>query len=193
MNRVAYLGVLVGPEAQGHGTAAAEGSVLLLDHLFATFDLRKVYAETHDGAVGGLARIAAAWDAVTEEGRLTDHLFHNGAFHDLVILAIDRDRFTASRSAITRLIEAPTPGGSARARSFSEFAAALPPELIPLLEDRAPLTGGLRLVDDLGVDSLGLTEIICWIEDTHNVALDVAEPLATLQDLYAHYERATQL
>lgn len=193
MNRIAYLGILVGPEAQGQGTAAAEGIVLLLDYLFSNFDLRKVYAETYDGAVGGLARITATWDAVSEEGRLTGHLFHNGSFHDLVILAIDRDRFAASRSAIIRLVEAPTPSGSVLARSFSDFVAALPAELIPLLESQSPITGGLRLGDDLGVDSLGLIEIICWVEDTYNVALEIAEPIVTLQDLYARYEWATQL
>lgn len=73
--------------------AGMEGLVLLFDHLFAQFDLRKVYAEVLEpnsaAFLSGLGRLAAV------EGRLVEHEFLGGRYHDLLVIAVTRARWEA--------------------------------------------------------------------------------------------------
>lgn len=90
-NRHVHVAVLArGDAPQGAGM---EGLVLLLDHLFAQFDLRKVYAEVLEPNAGaflsGLGRLAAV------EGRLVEHEYMGGRYHDMLVLSITRDRWEA--------------------------------------------------------------------------------------------------
>ncbi|HYI60182.1 MAG TPA: phosphopantetheine-binding protein [Acidimicrobiales bacterium] len=88
-NRHVHVAVVSRPDApQGAGL---EGLVLLIDHLFAEFDLRKVYAEVLEPNSttfsSGLGRVAQV------EGRLVDHEFMSGRYHDMLVIGITRERW----------------------------------------------------------------------------------------------------
>lgn len=91
-NRHVHVAVVTRDDA-GKG-AGMEGLALLLDHLFAEFDLRKVYAEVlepnAEEFLSGLGRLA------TVEGRLVDHEYMDGGYHDMLVVAISRDRWEAN-------------------------------------------------------------------------------------------------
>lgn len=193
-NRFAYLGVVVDPMEQRRTTAAAEGIVLLLAHLFDAFDLRKINIETTEVATAGILRMAETWPMVSVEGVLRDSHFHAGHFVDLYILAVDRESFNAHRDQVFRLVSS-SGGPSARLVNFDQFVASIPHHLAPGLDGpQASPSGGTLLAADLGVDSLGLVEVIAWVEDTYDVAIPDASfgELTTLQDLFAAYEGAVQ-
>lgn len=192
-NRFAYLSVVVGPAHQQRTTAAGEAIVLLLGHLFDAFDLRKVYIETTETATAGVLRMAKSWPCVSIEGVLTQNQFHDGRFVDTLILAVDRGRFFEHREGLTRLIEQSS-GLSPVSVAFEQFVNDLPPELIAHSAQLGSVTGGTLLAEELGVDSLGLIELVAWIEDRFDVTVpdaDVGE-LRTAQDLFALYETALQ-
>lgn len=79
-----------------------EGLALLVEHLFAEFPLRKVYAEVLgpnlDAFATGVGRLFEV------EGRLTAHEYLDGAFHDMVVLALTRERWAA---VVDRLLGPP--------------------------------------------------------------------------------------
>lgn len=184
-NRVAYLSVVVDPTYQRSSTAMAEGVVLFVGYLFNHFDLRKVYAETSDNAVGGLSRILQGWPSVTMEGRLVDHYYLGGTYADLVVLAIHRSNFVQDQGRLLRLVRTPTSStASGPGLSFAEFVASLPSDLLPGLPECDHLSGGTRLVEDLHLDSLGLLELAVWIEDRFGGPVDLEPRLLTLEDLY---------
>lgn len=66
---------------------------LLIEHLFAEFDLRKVYAEVMGPNLDAFGSGAGRLFAV--EGRLIEHEFHDGRYHDMVVLAVTRERWDA--------------------------------------------------------------------------------------------------
>jgi RimJ/RimL family protein N-acetyltransferase len=86
-HRTAYVALALDPGAHRLGWPL-EGFKLFMRYLFDAFDLRKVYAEAIDhnlaqyrGIVGRLAR---------EEGRLREHLYVGGRYHDVHLLAFYR-------------------------------------------------------------------------------------------------------
>jgi hypothetical protein len=88
-NRHAHLSVLVDPEAQMRGWPL-EPVLLFVDYLFKGWPLHKLYVEGYDFNVArfaGLARFAE------EEGRLLEYGYHDERYHDLVVLALYRERF----------------------------------------------------------------------------------------------------
>lgn len=191
-NRVGYLGLMVGPGLRRHPTSAAEALALFLPYVFEHFDLRKVYAETSEAALDGIDRVIAGWPFVEEEGRLRDHLYLDGAYHDLRVLAVHRDSFVAQSSRAARLVVPPDRGSPGRLVSFRDFTRELPTDLLPHLEPDSA-DGGLLLEADLGADSIGLAELVCWIEDAFNTDMGGAPPteVLTLQDLFNWYEVMT--
>jgi RimJ/RimL family protein N-acetyltransferase len=76
------------------GGAFLEGAELFINYLFATFPLRKLYGDVValnlDSFISALGRV------IVEEGRLRQHVFAEGTYHDLVIIAIYRDDWIAS-------------------------------------------------------------------------------------------------
>lgn len=89
-NRYAYLAAIADPEWQDSGLVL-EGMMVLVDYLFAQFDLRKLYAESLESNFAhydnGLGRVFEI------EGRLRQHEYINGAYEDLVVVGIWRQRF----------------------------------------------------------------------------------------------------
>jgi len=84
----AYISALGSPEIQGRGLIV-EGVVLCFHYAFTTWPFRKIYMESSDESYrafeSGLGRY------FTEEGRLRGHVFWNGRFMDIRILAVYRE------------------------------------------------------------------------------------------------------
>jgi RimJ/RimL family protein N-acetyltransferase/acyl carrier protein len=91
-NRHVHVAVVAAEDAPAG--VGVEGLALLVDHLFREFDLRKVYAEVlapNLAAFGsGVGRLFVV------EGRLTEHEYLDGRYHDMVVLALGRSRWEAT-------------------------------------------------------------------------------------------------
>ena len=84
----AYISALGPPQAQGLGLIA-EGVLLGFHYAFTTWPFRKIYMEATEESYrafkSGLGRF------FVEEGRLKEHVFWNGRYMDLLILAVYRE------------------------------------------------------------------------------------------------------
>lgn len=86
----AYLGVARLGELD-RSTRALEGAVLFLDHLFTTWPLRTLYAES---PVWNLDQFSSGTRRLLREvARLPDHWYLDGRHWDHVILSITRERW----------------------------------------------------------------------------------------------------
>ena len=87
----AYISALGIPEAQGTGLIA-EGVLIGFHYAFSTWPFRKIYMETgedsYDSFRSGLGQF------FVEEGRLRQHVFWNGRWCDVFILAVYRETWT---------------------------------------------------------------------------------------------------
>lgn len=81
------LGVAVTPEDERRGVGV-EGILLLARYVFSTWSFRKIYLELPDFVFARLSSRVRRYAAV--EGQLRDHVFLNGCFRDLYIVALDR-------------------------------------------------------------------------------------------------------
>lgn len=88
-NRHAHIAVVAHPDAPPG--AGLEGTALLIEHLFAEFDLRKIYAEVM--APNGEAFGSGAGRLFEIEGRLVGHEYFNGSYQDMLVMAISRERW----------------------------------------------------------------------------------------------------
>jgi len=94
-NGVGFLSLIFDSSAR-HTAWAFEGSTLFLDHVFTSWNLRKIYLETLEFAY---RRFASGADRLfTVEGCLRDYEFHDGQYWHKYILAIDRERWVAASS-----------------------------------------------------------------------------------------------
>lgn len=73
------------------------GIGLLIEYVFATWPVRKLYADLPDFNFGPLAALTGT--AFEVEGRRRDHLYHADAWHDLVTIAIYREPWRAFMDA----------------------------------------------------------------------------------------------
>lgn len=102
----AYVAVLSAASAAGSGRVL-EGAFLLLDHVFSTWNLTKIYLEVPGfnlDQFGSLAELG-----FVEEARLRDHEWHDGRTWDHYTFALYRtgweelsDRFSTAISATSR-------------------------------------------------------------------------------------------
>lgn len=100
-DRTAYLGMALAPSVVGHGVAVEAGH-LMLDYLFKTYDLRKVYAETIE-----FNQEAFQSEALFhEEGRLREHFYYAGRYWDSVFLACYRSEWENGPSLLSAAKEA---------------------------------------------------------------------------------------
>ena len=87
----AYISALGVPEAQGTGLIV-EGVLLGFHYAFSTWPFRKIYMETgeesYEAFRSGLGQF------FVEEGRLRQHVFWNGRWRDVVILAVYRETWS---------------------------------------------------------------------------------------------------
>lgn len=95
----AYISALGPPESQGLGLIA-EGVLLGFHYAFSTWPFRKIYMEATEESYrtfkSGLGRF------FVEEGRLKAHVFWNGRFMDLLILAVYREMWAHHTSTMLK-------------------------------------------------------------------------------------------
>jgi RimJ/RimL family protein N-acetyltransferase len=95
----AYISALGPPETQGLGLIA-EGVLLGFHYAFSTWPFRKIYMEATEESYSafrsGLGRF------FVEEGRLKEHVFWNGRYMDLLILAVYRKTWEAHTPAMLK-------------------------------------------------------------------------------------------
>ena len=97
-NRHAHIGVLADPEWRDSGVLVA-GAWHFIGYLFAQFDLRKLYAEV---LASNYRRLATGAGRLFEvEGRLSSHEYIEGAYEDLFVLALDRERWSGQQERLT--------------------------------------------------------------------------------------------
>ena len=87
-NGFAYVSALGLPESQGSGLVA-EAAFLAFHYAFTTWPLRKIYMEATEDSYRAFE--AGLDQFFQEEGRLIDHVFWNGGYVDMVILAVYRE------------------------------------------------------------------------------------------------------
>jgi RimJ/RimL family protein N-acetyltransferase/acyl carrier protein len=98
-NRHAHIGVLGDPAWRNSGLLIA-GAWRFIGYLFSGFDLRKLYAEV---LASNFERLATGLGRLFElEGRLTGHEYIDGGYQDLLVLALDRDRWRLQEQRMTR-------------------------------------------------------------------------------------------
>ena len=172
----AYLGALSAPEFQQTGIVV-DGAATLMDYAFNLWPFRKIYLETIEYNLSrfetGLRRIAI------EEGRLRDHVFFGDRHWDVVTSAVYRDVWRDYRRGHVKPIEDPVDG----AVSFEEFQRLL----LEQLDISAPSPDS-RLIDDLGIDSLQLSELVVTVCDLADVPdPDELPNLETFGDVHRWY------
>lgn len=93
-NRHVHLTAVADPEWRGSGRVV-NAMFALVDHVFAQFDLRKVYAEVlasnYESFASGLGT------RFSIEGRLSDHEYIDGGYEDVLVLATTRERWGTVR------------------------------------------------------------------------------------------------
>jgi RimJ/RimL family protein N-acetyltransferase len=97
-NGTAYLSAVSEPTVVGTGLMI-EAAALAIDYVFATWPFRKLYAEVPEFnlvSFGSVTRLV-----FQQEGQLTDHVFMDGRYWDVHILATTRD--TWAQEAAPRL------------------------------------------------------------------------------------------
>ena len=113
-NRPAGLVFLYAPDLR-NGHARIAGSItqdqqwrhgleafgLLIDYAFEVFPLRKIYAEVFDF---NLSQFSSLIDRrlFVEEGRLRQHEFMRGAYHDMVYLALYKETWLTEGRGLLR-------------------------------------------------------------------------------------------
>jgi RimJ/RimL family protein N-acetyltransferase len=97
-NGTASIAVHAVPEVRGTGRALL-GLSSFVDYLFATFPLRKLYAEVLADNMGPFARASGVYEI---EGIFRAHEYVDGRYSDLHVLAVHRERWIAHRQAVER-------------------------------------------------------------------------------------------
>lgn len=186
VGRHAYVSVLLAEDVAGVSTVLGETMLLFVRHLWTAFNLRKVYAETSELALPGVSALSRRFAFVAEEGRLREHLLVGGETADLVIIAIWVEQLLAEAHRFLAYLHR----GEDRSRgmrpavSFAEFSEFVRTQSTI---DGAVIEGGTLLRDELGIDSLGLLELVVAIEETFRVRApdDRLVALRSVQDLYS--------
>ena len=85
----------------------AEAFGLFVEHLFATFDLRKLYLQVNEHNMRPLGSLTG--DLLVEEARLLEHDYLDGQWSDSVVYALWRDRWFDPRNRHRNLLLARSP------------------------------------------------------------------------------------
>ena len=126
-------------------------------HAFDSLGMRKLMIELADDETLPMARVTTRWKGhIRLEGQLKEHVMVSGRLRDLFIYCLTKD-------AWEDLTEAQSVALSHDGESFATVMQILGAVFDGQLKD--PIFGGTTLVDDLGVDSLGLIEVLDGIEN----------------------------
>lgn len=101
-NGVISVSFCFAPEAWRKGWPL-EAAALFTDHLFRSFDLRKIYAEAPEfNAQSFPSAIGTLLDL---EGRYRDRLYYDGRYWDVLILALSRERWAEWRPRLIATLD----------------------------------------------------------------------------------------
>lgn len=176
-----------------HGAEVTEGTGLLIDWAFTTFDLHKIWVEAPEfnlAQFAGLTRVAEV------EGRLRDYEFWQGRFWDVLILSIGRRRWSevmgpvverrrADAAAAAVGVPDPEPGAASGDRPAPAPGAGGGFPKVAAVGDVDPL-GGTAVADLLGsvwpLDSVGAVELTARLEERlgHELPPDLLDGLEVL-------------
>lgn len=189
----AYLAAIGSPKFMGTG-AMVEGVALFLDEVFRNWNFRKLYMEAPEFNVDQVRSGLGGF--FHEEGRMKDHHFYDGKYHDQLILALYRDEYEQMAPFIRHAIGMEGEPGSSDIESLSidwpDEALDLDAfcNLIAEEFDRSPeeVLPDARLVEDLGFDSLDMMSLIVILEELTGVfAMDAYERLITPRETWLYY------
>jgi len=89
-NGHAFLCTYIAPDYRGY-FYGAEASLLFIDHIFAYYPFRKLYAEIYEYNTASLNNVLkSGWQ---EEGKLKQHRWHSDGYKDMLIFALYRAEF----------------------------------------------------------------------------------------------------
>ena len=94
-NHNAELGIVIGEKeywSQGYGTDAIK---TLLRYCFDELNYHKVYLRVYDFNTRGIRCYEKCGFRI--EGRLRQHMFRHGAWHDEIVMGVLRDEFAAPK------------------------------------------------------------------------------------------------
>ena len=94
-DRAATLGIVMGPEFQSQGLGS-QACQLMVDYGFAELGLNRIGLQVY--AFNDRAIAAYHKAGFVEEGRIRQYVFHDGAFHDEVLMGILASEWRAARS-----------------------------------------------------------------------------------------------
>ena len=94
-DRAATFGIVMGPEFQNQGLGS-QACRLMVDYGFSELGLNRIGLQVY--AFNDRAMAAYHKAGFVEEGRIRQFVFHDGAFHDEVLMGILADDWRTSRS-----------------------------------------------------------------------------------------------
>ncbi len=189
----AYLAAVAAPEYVGTG-ALAEAVALFIFGVFRNWNFRKLYMEAPEFNVDQIKSGLGSF--FHEEGRMKDHHFYDGKYHDQLILALYRDEYEQMAPFIRHAIGMEGDPGSSDigslSRDWPDEALDLDAfcNLIAEEFDRSPeeVLPDARLVETLGFDSLDMVSLIVLLEELTGVAaMDAYERLTTPRETWLYY------
>ena len=75
-----------------------QGAALFLEYLFAVYQFRRLYIEVPEE--WSSVTSAGAFHFARQEARLRDHCYYQGAYHDLLVLAVDREAWQLAAGSL---------------------------------------------------------------------------------------------
>lgn len=193
----AYVGISLAPWAVDRGWALEAGG-LFINYLFTNWDFRKLYGETvgfsFDSTRSGLGAF------FVEEGALKEHYYYDGRYWDVHILALHRSHWEAAVAGFARRTESETggpgsPGPSAGGGTPSSLVSSYS-DFCEYVQAALPGYGTIdsavdnELVSDIGLDSIGILELVLMVEDLGVCFTDEDfVELTNLRQMYEAFDR----
>ncbi len=155
-----------------HTGLGLEAIAILIDHVFESFPMRKIYFETTD-------QHAVTWGSAVgshlhQEARFRDHEYVAGVFRDRVVHALGREQWPHLRDRYLATPDAPPATGTRDIDIDRELTEATGTDVTNLADNTA--------LQAAGIDSLGLFGCLVRIEELAGCTLS-EQLLATLETL----------
>lgn len=185
-NRIAYLTV-IGDPAYDKSGALMLGLGCFVSNLFLAWQFRQLYAEIPEFNYDSMFASGEGW-LFEVEGRLHRDRLSQGRYWDMIIVAIDAERWSRSGSELAaRYVGSDAAGSLATANaelSFYQLIGAVLPNEVGLVSPEAVLQ------DVRGVDSLEIVRIVDTIERIAGAKASPEFPLLrSFADAYLYYQQ----